>query len=64
MYPADGVTTWLDPLGERGFASEMAAFVEAMRRGGPSPVPAPTASRRCARRSPRWSRSAPGEPST
>jgi len=39
MYLADGGTTWFDPLGERGYRSEVAAFVEAVREGGTSPVP-------------------------
>jgi predicted dehydrogenase len=39
IYLADGSTTWLDPLGERGYAQEVAAFVEAVRSGTPSPVP-------------------------
>lgn len=40
MYPSEGEPTWLDPLGERGFAAEMAAFVEAIRTGGRPPVSA------------------------
>lgn len=39
IYLADGGVSWLDPLGERGYAREVAAFVEAVRAGGPSPVP-------------------------
>jgi myo-inositol 2-dehydrogenase/D-chiro-inositol 1-dehydrogenase len=39
IYHADGGVTWLDPLGERGYAREIAAFVDAVREGGPSPVP-------------------------
>jgi myo-inositol 2-dehydrogenase/D-chiro-inositol 1-dehydrogenase len=39
IYLADGGVAWLDPLGERGYASEIAAFTEAVRVGGPSPVP-------------------------
>ena len=39
IYLADGGVTWLDPLGERGYASEIAAFTDAVRAGGPSPVP-------------------------
>jgi predicted dehydrogenase len=39
IYLADGGVTWLDPLGERGYAAEVAAFVDAVRAGGPSPVP-------------------------
>ena len=39
IYLADGGVTWLDPLGERGYTREISAFVEAVRAGGPSPVP-------------------------
>lgn len=39
VHLADGGVTWLDPLGERGYASEIAAFTAAVRAGGPSPVP-------------------------
>jgi myo-inositol 2-dehydrogenase/D-chiro-inositol 1-dehydrogenase len=39
IYLADGGVTWLDPLGERGYAREIAAFVDAVRANGPSPVP-------------------------
>jgi myo-inositol 2-dehydrogenase/D-chiro-inositol 1-dehydrogenase len=39
VHLADGGVTWLDPLGERGYAREIAAFVEAIRTGAPSPVP-------------------------
>jgi myo-inositol 2-dehydrogenase/D-chiro-inositol 1-dehydrogenase len=39
IHAGDGAVTWLDPLGERGYAREVAAFVEAVRSGGPSPVP-------------------------
>jgi predicted dehydrogenase len=39
IYRADGSVTWLGPLGERGYASEIAAFTAAVRVGGPSPVP-------------------------
>jgi predicted dehydrogenase len=39
IYSADGDVTWLDPLGERGYAREIAAFVDAVGSGGPSPVP-------------------------
>jgi predicted dehydrogenase len=39
IYLADGGVTWLDPLGERGYAGEIAAFVDAVRTAGPSPVP-------------------------
>ena len=40
MHLAGGETVWLDPLGERGFSSEIGAFVDAVRDGSPSPVPA------------------------
>lgn len=40
IHDNDGETTWLDPLGERGFHREISAFVDAVRAGGPSPVPA------------------------
>jgi myo-inositol 2-dehydrogenase/D-chiro-inositol 1-dehydrogenase len=39
MYRTDGSTTWFHPLGERGYRGEVAAFVDAVRAGGPSPVP-------------------------
>jgi myo-inositol 2-dehydrogenase/D-chiro-inositol 1-dehydrogenase len=39
IYLTDGSVSWLDPLGERGYTREIAAFVEAVRTGGPSPVP-------------------------
>lgn len=39
IYLADGGVTWLDPLQERGYAREIAAFTEAVRTGGASPVP-------------------------
>jgi predicted dehydrogenase len=39
IHLADGEVTWLDPLGERGYAREVAAFVDAIRTGSPSPVP-------------------------
>ncbi len=39
IHLADGGVTWLDPLGERGYAREIAAFVDAVRSGGPAPVP-------------------------
>lgn len=39
IHRADGGVTRLDPLGERGYASEIAAFTAAVRAGGPSPVP-------------------------
>ncbi|MGW0229361.1 Gfo/Idh/MocA family protein [Actinopolymorpha singaporensis] len=39
MYSRQTGQTLLDPLGERGFAREVTAFVHAVRAGGPSPVP-------------------------
>jgi predicted dehydrogenase len=39
IYLADGGVSWFDPLGERGYAAEIAGFTEAIRAGGPSPVP-------------------------
>ena len=39
MYVTGGPTEWFDPIGDRGYRAEMAAFVDAARSGGPSPVP-------------------------
>jgi myo-inositol 2-dehydrogenase/D-chiro-inositol 1-dehydrogenase len=39
IHAADSGVTWLDPLGERGYAREIAAFTEAVVSGQPSPVP-------------------------
>jgi predicted dehydrogenase len=39
IHQSDGAVAWLDPLGERGYAREVGAFVDAVRAGGPSPVP-------------------------
>jgi myo-inositol 2-dehydrogenase/D-chiro-inositol 1-dehydrogenase len=39
IYLTDGGVTWLDPLGERGYTREVAAFLDAVRTGAPSPVP-------------------------
>ena len=36
---AGGSAARFDPIGERGYAGEIAAFTEAVRGGGPSPVP-------------------------
>jgi len=36
---ADGSVKRFDPIGERGYVGEIAAFTEAVRAGGPSPVP-------------------------
>jgi predicted dehydrogenase len=33
-------TEWFDVLGDRGFTAELQAFTDAVRAGGPSPVPA------------------------
>jgi myo-inositol 2-dehydrogenase / D-chiro-inositol 1-dehydrogenase len=38
LHRADGDTVRFDPIGEQGFATEIGAFVEAVRAGGPSPV--------------------------
>lgn len=40
LHAAAGGTEYLEPLGERGFAAEIGAFVAAVRAGAPSPVPA------------------------
>lgn len=40
LHPAAGDVEWWDVLGDRGFTSEMRAFFDAIRAGGPSPVPA------------------------
>lgn len=40
LYPVEGDVEWWDVLGDRGFTDEMRAFFEAIRAGGPSPVPA------------------------
>lgn len=40
MIAADGTTTTFEPLGDRGFRAEIAAFVDAIRRDTPSPVSA------------------------
>jgi predicted dehydrogenase len=39
LHRDDGSGEVFDPLGERGYAAELAAFTEAARAGGPSPVP-------------------------
>jgi len=39
VHRADGSSEMFHPLGERGYAAELAAFVGAARAGGPSPVP-------------------------
>ena len=40
MVASDGTTTRFDPLGDRGFRSEIAAFTAAIRDGDPPPVTA------------------------
>ena len=40
LVDGDGNTTQFDPLGDRGFRGEIAAFVGAIRDGGPPPVTA------------------------
>jgi myo-inositol 2-dehydrogenase/D-chiro-inositol 1-dehydrogenase len=40
MASEDGTVTIFETLGDRGFRAEIGAFVEAVRNGGPSPVPA------------------------
>lgn len=39
LHRRDGSSVRFDSLGERGFGAELHAFVEAVRCGGPSPVP-------------------------
>ena len=40
LHPHEGDTEWWDVLADRGFRSELRSFVDAVRAGGPSPVPA------------------------
>lgn len=40
MASEDGTVTAFETLGDRGFRAEIGAFAEAVRTGGPSPVPA------------------------
>ena len=40
LYPLEGATEWWDVLGDRGVSAELCAFLDAVRAGGPSPVPA------------------------
>ena len=40
LHPREGDTEWWDVLGDRGFTLELSAFFDAVRTGGPSPVPA------------------------
>lgn len=39
LHRRDGASVRFDPLGERGFTAELGAFLDAVRDGGPSPVP-------------------------
>ena len=39
LHPREGDPEWFDVLGDRGFALELRAFFDAIRAGGPSPVP-------------------------
>jgi myo-inositol 2-dehydrogenase/D-chiro-inositol 1-dehydrogenase len=39
LYPREGAPEWYDALGDRGFRAELRAFTDAIRAGGPSPVP-------------------------
>jgi predicted dehydrogenase len=40
LHPRGGDPEWFDVLGDRGFALELRTFFDAIRAGGPSPVPA------------------------
>ncbi|GGL98198.1 Gfo/Idh/MocA family protein [Nakamurella endophytica] len=40
LHTASGHTRDFSPLGRRGFHDEIAAFVDAVRAGGPAPIPA------------------------
>jgi predicted dehydrogenase len=40
LHPREGEPEWFDVLGDRGFAAELRSFFDAVRTGGPSPVPA------------------------
>jgi predicted dehydrogenase len=40
LHPREGEPEWFDVLGDRGFTAELRAFFDAVRAGGPSPVPA------------------------
>ena len=44
LHPAEGDTEWWGALGNRGITAELRAFFDAVRAGGPSPVPAREAS--------------------
>jgi predicted dehydrogenase len=40
LHPREGDPEWWDVLGDRGFTLELRTFFDAIRAGGPSPVPA------------------------
>ncbi|WP_162605443.1 Gfo/Idh/MocA family protein [Jiangella ureilytica] len=40
LYPREGDPQWWDVLSDRGFELELRTFADAVRAGGPSPVPA------------------------
>jgi predicted dehydrogenase len=40
LHQRDGASEWWDSLADRGFTAELRAFFDAVRNGGPSPVPA------------------------
>lgn len=40
LHPREGDTEWWDVLGDREFTEEMRGFFDAVRAGGPAPVPA------------------------
>ncbi len=40
LHRREGESEWWDALGDRGIVRELAAFFDAVRTGGPSPVPA------------------------
>jgi predicted dehydrogenase len=40
LHPREGDTEWWDVLGDREFTRELSAFFDAVRTGGPAPVPA------------------------
>jgi predicted dehydrogenase len=40
FYPREGEPEWYDVLSDRGFTAELRHFTDAIRAGGPSPVPA------------------------
>jgi myo-inositol 2-dehydrogenase/D-chiro-inositol 1-dehydrogenase len=43
LHPREGASQWWDTLGDRGITAELRAFFDAVRAGGPSPVPAAAA---------------------